>query len=391
VPNFFHSQSITSIEDLYKLDTIIDTKIPVKFEDFNEQHYVANIFKDILYIYCPSYNEDDTIRIKKINLINYQIENKSFFLEHMSDKVKTPFIKYFDVSNKYTVFYFTYENLIVYDNESGKKIIDTTISSPGYCPFEKIKILQDSLLIFSKTYNATGGCGSEVKIKIFNLKSKNFIKEQNIVNSDREFTHFSPYQWVTVSDKFNIAVSKSTEYKIYFFNNQLVEFDSIVINDTNWRKIPRSIIPTFYKTSKNQNPKDLIEFLRPHNEKYSRIERIQFLNDSLIQVIKIPYNQKIRNYPRYHDILVLRNNKWQRIYKDIFESPANAGIIKKNNLVLMTSNSLNNFFANGYYVNIKPSSISNFFNKTSFDIEKELELNGEKNLTYRILIYKYKM
>jgi len=373
--------------DFYKLDTIIDTKILVDYSDFTDVNYNLSIYKNNLMIYIPSYKEDDSLRFSCVNMNNYTVNNMSFYVKNLSDKITTPYLYSFSFNDSFLVIYSTYKNLIGFNIVNRTKLIDTVLEG---CVLEKIKLINNKIILTS-TYNLHPKmCEHNTEIKVISIPNLETIRDTFLNNIDKEFSHYNPHSWISVSDQGNIMFTLSTQYKFFEYNSNLELLSTNVGIDSNFKGFPINILNNFYSINKEYNPKSLITFLKPFDNSLSRIERVHYLSNSEMFISKIPRDISKSKFHRLFDFYTLVDNKWKIKYSNIIEYyPEKDTKLFKNNFPMNSAySSKNSLFDGKYYLILEASSVANYFNKSKNEFQKELVQNEESNLTCKLLIFK---
>ena len=377
--------SSQNINSLYKFDTSINTGIHLDFKNFNTSNYNLTLKNDFIYIYSISYTED-TLHFLSIDLNTKKISNILLFHKNISDIIKTPFIKFFDIDENYLAIFSSYNNLIVYDRKNNNKIVIDTLYSQ--CAYDGGKIINNILCMY-KCYNThPKECSQSIRLSKINIDNKAIVYDTFLNSESIAFSHFSPSQFIDIDNKGNFFYTNSVDPKIIKIGSKEIQFKLLI--DSSWHKFNPKIL-NLYNTiySSEYNPKQLIDFLSPYEDSISRIERISLVNDSTLHLVKIPSNNKIKGRIRNHDIYKIKDNELQPIFIDYIESNISENmLISKDNIPLLSSQSKNCILKNGYFIRLDPRPTNSKIGLSRKDYNKVIEASKIENFRYYIDIYK---
>jgi hypothetical protein len=175
--------------------------------------------------------------------------------------------------------YFNYHR---FEKKNGKFIYINTIELPPHSAGKNMKVIEDNKFLFYSIYNFhPDQLINNTTIMIYDAAEN---KIQNCIHPDLPCIAFShlPHEWIAIN-KNRIALSDPCGYKIRFYDFALNIKDSIVYHPSNWKDLTANKIP-FETSSAKIHPKLLIDKLLAFEDTISRIEKIEFVNNSRLLV-----------------------------------------------------------------------------------------------------------
>ena len=374
------------VDKIALIDEIVDVPIST---DYDIKNLVS--FDSKIWFYLPNYS--DSLIFVRYNLYQKKFDSVICNMKetNINFSLNNPNIMSFSINNKYCVLLF-FEGFVIFNilnnNFLSYKYSDTLVNK-----YEYVKILNNKIL-FGRCYNyfREDKSFNKVELALYDIETQKFLKKINPYFKAIEYSHIQPNHWIDANERF-IAFSQTIDFKITIYDSNLNKLFEMKRQPKNWKNIEESL----YKTFSNENPKypkNIIRLLE-EIEKLdgSRIEAVQFINDSLLMVCFRPWKKELKNKHGFcYDLFYIKKDGYILKKKDILEFNPDEN---------ETCSSLNYPFFSVYYI---PCFIKNYAINVSIGAKAYLEyqigksykiINEERNkyirnngLSYIMKIYK---
>ncbi len=224
----------------------------------------------------------------------------------------------------------------------------------------------------------------------YNITKDRFTNAQEINLNNMEWSLFA-HDWVSSKNNM-IAFSQSTDYKIKIYDTSLYLVDSIIYTPENWKVFNNNILQKYRDSVLGFNSKNVIYYLMPFKEKYSRIESVFFKDHETLIVVYFNFSGLINeeSAKKYLDIWKLKNGRWVLDKKSISCEPVD---VQQNDKITKT-----NFGYSGLHHQIFVNDLLIQITELPFDIKfgitrKEAEKRIKKeilNTTHKLNVFIYK-
>lgn len=383
-----HLFSQLDISTFVKLDTIIPSGIKIDYADIYPNDIEMKIYKNDLWLFYPSWTEDDTLHLVKINLQNIKREEVKLYLPSISFKTPIPNVRSFDVNDSALVLMFTNHSFAYFTLKKSKFVF--SFMEPMAYSYNQFLLLDNGHILISNSYNSHPFDNPDhVSLNLYDCKQKKWIKTLTPNFNSIQFSHFSPYHWVSVANK-KIILSQTVNYSATCYDFNLNKINDYAFHDKSWVYADSIYIKGLASVKPRINAKDLIDRLSPMEDSVSRIEAVYWIGKEKLLVRKIPANNKINKRQRFYDILILnKSNEWIKVHENITDKKTDADeICAKNNFPIQSVYDKNSF-SDKYFVKLSTRFYNYEFGKTYSELKKkEDEAIGKKIPELFIEIFK---
>lgn len=249
--------------------------------------------KDQIYYLCKS-GVDQVLRRFKI----YQLNTESNRLDSMIVEypqgmtiVTLPFS--FAVNGSLMVFNDdSYGKIFQFRRQKEKWIFDKEVIIRKNLRFRSVYSLSNDRFLFAEVYDSADPKTHPATLALYNGRTGLTEKIVHPKLACMAFAYFN-IQPVAFNDRF-IAISDLCQYKVHLYNDKLDSLTTISIKDDKLKLLKDGMLP-FESDPLKVHPKIIIDSLLKLDKYISRIDRITFLNDSLLLVsITLPEHLKVR-------------------------------------------------------------------------------------------------
>lgn len=233
--------------------------------------------------------DNDSIAFITIESDTYKKNNIYAIIPNL--KMRSKYYQYpFNFSVKDDYLYLTFNTFMAVMNNNASQSYLVTDFIPFEFPITQQFITDDNDIILCNSYKDPTIVNNWFYALLYNQETKTFSKTIYPNFDHIEFCYFSPNKWIDFYGG-KLAMSQTTSYDIKIMNADLTANQELSRSDiAEWKEFsPTSLFDTAkLHSSPNKygrvNPSSVMNYLRQHLDKISRIETINFLSDTLLLV-----------------------------------------------------------------------------------------------------------
>jgi hypothetical protein len=294
-----------------QLDTVIDLGIRAS-DCFDGSISFAAFDKETL-IYLPSIQNIDTISFLRWTRSG-GIDTLHAWIPGLPLRIKDPVAQQLSFNAEFVVLSFWQTILIL--NRNGEQGLSFREMIPMAESFSYLKMLPTKLLI-GRCYDYNPKDASEPTMLIlYDIPSRQFSSPISPPFQSIEFTLFKPLHLIDASDHW-IAYGQTQSYNVELYDRDLKPRYHISRTVKAWKPVDTSFLAMIRKRGKN--PRGTIALLDSVEAISSRVESVDFLDDSTLSVRYIPPSGNIFPRKRLFDIWRLEGKEWVIAQKDLID------------------------------------------------------------------------
>lgn len=259
-------------------DTVISTGIP----SIDPQNRISISEKCFAFVTSESWNLDKReLKINKMDLETYVLSNIVVKVPTSLKILQCPAIALSDsfllLQDDYNLNWFLFK--LVYGEFKLLEPIEMPLNTMAF----NCRVISSGLFLMTDIYNHHPfDKVKNTSLAIYNASERKFITVIHPEIPCIGLSHF-PQKWITNSKDF-ITLAEPCGNQILIFDKSLTLIRTLKLPvSENWKNLPGNKIPM--ETSPEIiNPKELIEKINPILNTFTRIETLQFINDSTLMI-----------------------------------------------------------------------------------------------------------
>jgi hypothetical protein len=319
-PTSIFSQVLT---DLISLDTIINTHI-LASQNYQMPLPVCLSNNNLLF-YVPPDRETDSLKIRYYNLTTKAIIIKQIIIPDLTYKVDDPQVSSFAIEDNSLILHFKSGSLAYFHE------MDSTFSLAWMIPF-KLPIhnagFQQHHLLLTNAENYLYGDPKEMASAIlcnFDPRSIAIKEIKKLEIKNIEFSSFPQSKWIDFTNHYT-GISQTTDYKIDIYDSDFNKNSTIERNIPGWHHFSDSVMFSLRKQIPRKYLGVLLDSLKKSNELCSRVEGINFVNDSIL-VVRYIIGGRENIVARKYDIWKKNSLGWYLSWHDLLDRKVDSSIV----------------------------------------------------------------
>ena len=281
-------------------------------------------------IYLPATEDTDTLTFIHIKMQGFLRDTLHVVVPGFALQVQEPSAQQFSINKEYIVMAF-WKNILLLKRDGDQRLV-----FQGFLPmaesFSYLQLVGDKIVI-GRCYNYNPkDAASPTMLTMYDLSTRLFEKPIYPVFQSIEFTYFKPLHTIDANSKW-VAFAQTQSYDVTLYDQKLHTAGRIQRKVEDWKLIDTSFIKSV--VAKKLNPRGAIAELDSVEQISSRLESIDFLDDSTLAVRFIPPNGNRFPRVRRFDIWSLNGGEWKLAQADMLDrSPNQDSILWRGNFPL---------------------------------------------------------